>query len=284
MRSIRRTGLSVAASVMLTALPLLAITTAPSASAAPTWAPAATASIHPGVQVFTNGGQCTANFIFYDASNVYIGQAAHCSSTGNNTQTNGCTTQSLPIGTAVTITGASKPGTLVYNSWITMQQKGVTDANLCQFNDLALVRIDPSDVSSVNPSVPHWGGPTGINSSGLSLGQLVYSYGNSELRAGVTLLSPKTGISNGDDGAGWSHGTTMLLPGIPGDSGSPLLDSSGQATGVLSTLGVGIPSGATNNFGDVGRELSYANANGGVSVTLATGTVAFNANQLPLGL
>jgi hypothetical protein len=184
----------------------------------------------------------------------------------------------------VTITGASKPGTLVYNSWITMQQKGVTDANLCQFNDLALVRIDPSDVGKVNPSVPHWGGPTGINGSGLSLGQLLYSYGNSELRAGITLLSPKTGISNGDDGAGWSHGTTMLLPGIPGDSGSPLLDSSGQATGVLSTLGIGIPSGATNNFGDVGRELSYANANGGLSVTLATGTVPFNANQLPLGL
>jgi hypothetical protein len=112
----------------------------------------------------------------------------------------------------------------------------------------------------------------------------VYSYGNSELRAGITLLSPKTGISNGDDPSGWSHGTTMLTPGIPGDSGSPLLDNAGRATGVLSTLGVGIPSGATNNFGDVGRELSYLNANAPFSVTLASGTVTFNANQLPLGL
>jgi hypothetical protein len=65
---------------------------AASASAAPTWAPAASATIHPGVQVFTNGAQCTSNFVFYDASNVYLGQAALCSSTGNNTQTDGCST------------------------------------------------------------------------------------------------------------------------------------------------------------------------------------------------
>ena len=47
------------------------------ASAAPTWAPASSAAIHPGVQTLTDGAQCTANFVFYDASNtIYIGQAA----------------------------------------------------------------------------------------------------------------------------------------------------------------------------------------------------------------
>ena len=76
-----------------------------SGSAAPTWAPAATAAIHPGVQTETAGAQCTANFIFTDASNVYIGQAAHCSGTGGNTETNGCTSASLPIGTPVTVGG-----------------------------------------------------------------------------------------------------------------------------------------------------------------------------------
>ena len=61
------------------------------ATAAPTWAPAASAAVHPGVQTITNGGQCTSNFVFYDASNnVYIGQAAHCAGTGGNTETNGC--------------------------------------------------------------------------------------------------------------------------------------------------------------------------------------------------
>src|SRR5439155_14040762 len=112
----------------------VALAAAAPAGAAPNWAPAATATIHPGVQTFTNGAQCTANFVYYDASNVYLGQAAHCSSTSDNTATNGCDTTSLPLGTPVDITGASKPGTLVYNSWIAMHNAGEKDANTCAFN------------------------------------------------------------------------------------------------------------------------------------------------------
>ena len=63
-------------------------------AAASAWAPASSATIHPGVQVFTNGAQCTSNFVFSDGSNVYLGQAAHCSSTGEQTSTNGCQTDS----------------------------------------------------------------------------------------------------------------------------------------------------------------------------------------------
>src|SRR5579864_8050877 len=112
----------------------------------PTWAPAATAPVHPGVQTVTQGSQCTANFIYFDSANVYIGQAAHCSGTGGNSDTNGCTSPTLPLNTPVAVQGASKPGTMVYNSWITMQADGEKDANTCAFNDLALVRLDPADV------------------------------------------------------------------------------------------------------------------------------------------
>src|ERR1700736_5416151 len=108
-----------------------AVATSFPAAAAPTWAPAATAPIHPGVQTFTSGGQCTANFVFYDASSVYIGQAAHCSGTGGNTATAGCTSGSLPLGTQVQVTGANKPATMVYNSWLTMQALHEGDANTC---------------------------------------------------------------------------------------------------------------------------------------------------------
>ena len=58
------------------------------------------------------------------ATNDYIGQAAHCSGTGGNTETNGCTAARCPIGTPVEVTGASQPGTMVYNSWLTMQAHG----------------------------------------------------------------------------------------------------------------------------------------------------------------
>jgi len=163
-----------------------------------------------------------------------------------------------------------------------MQEDGETDPDTCAFNDLALVRLDPADHGLVNPSVPHWGGPTGLNTTGIPAASTVYSYGNSSLRQGVTVLSPKTGISLGTDGGGWNHPVYTLTPGVPGDSGSALLDSQGRASGVLSTLGLA-PLPLSNNFGDLSRELAYAGAHG-MSVQLALGTVPFNASQLPLGL
>src|SRR5688572_7982742 len=90
------------------------------ATAAPTWAPAASAPIHPGVQTYTAGAQCTANFVFTNGTDVFIGQAAHCSGTGAATETDGCLAESLPLGTPVEVTGATRPGTLVYNSWLSM--------------------------------------------------------------------------------------------------------------------------------------------------------------------
>ena len=168
-----------------------AIAAAP-AAAAPSCAPVSSATIHPGVQTFTDGAQCTANFVFYDAGAVYLGQAAHCSGTGAATDIDGCTSASLPLGTAVDI-GGSRPGTLVYNSWLTMQSHGETDADTCAFNDLALVRVDAADVGTVNPSIPFWGGPTGLDINGTATGDTVLSFGNSELRGGITQVSPKQG-------------------------------------------------------------------------------------------
>jgi hypothetical protein len=248
-----------------------------SPAVASAWAPAASASIHPGVMTFTEGAQCTANFVFSDSSNVYIGQAAHCSGTGAQTDTNGCTSASLPIGTPVDVNGASKPGTLVYNSWLTMQAGNESNPDTCQFNDLALVKLDPADVPNVNPSVPGFGGPTGVGGVG-GLGSTVYSYGNSELRGGVTKLSPKQGTVVQNEGNGWSHDVATVSPGIPGDSGSGFMNGSGQAIGVLSTLQIA-PLAGSNGVGDIGKEIAYMHANSSFSSTqLVPGTQPFNAN------
>ncbi|HKA93535.1 MAG TPA: serine protease [Acidimicrobiia bacterium] len=259
------------------AVPLVAAE-APSAGAVPTWAPAATAPIHPGVQTVTAGGQCTANFVFYDASStVYIGQAAHCSGTGGATETNGCDSGSLPIGTPVQVGGASQPGTMVYNSWLAMQAAGETDPDTCAFNDLALVRLNPADFGKVNPSIPFWGGPSGLDSNGTAAGESVYTYGNSSLRGGVTQLSPKQGVSLGDAGNGWSHDVYTATPGIPGDSGSAFLNSTGAALGVLSTVQIA-PIAGSNGVGDVSREISYMSSHSSLGAQLANGTQPFNPN------
>jgi len=224
------------------------------------------------LSVFTAGAQCTSNFVFEDGSNVYLGQAAHCSGTGGQTETDGCTSGSLPLGTSVEVKGASKPGTLVYNSWLTMQAKGETDPNTCAYNDLALIRLDPADVGKVNPSVPGLGGPTGVGSVA-ALGSTVYSYGNSSLRAGVTKLSPKQGVVIQNEGGGWSHVIATLTPGIPGDSGSGFMDASGNALGVLSTVEAAPLPGA-NGVGTLAKELAYANSATGLGLKVAAGTTA----------
>jgi hypothetical protein len=208
-------------------------------SVAIAWTPVGQATVHPGVQVFTDGAQCTSNFVFEGGAEVFLGQAAHCSGTGGQTETDGCTSPSLPLGTPVEITGASRPGTLVYNSWLAMQADGETDPDACAYNDFALIRVDPVDVAEVNPSIPGFGGPTGI---------------------------------------GWSHGVVMLTPGIPGDSGSGFLNASGAAFGVLSTLQLA-PLAGSNGIGDLGRELAYMRTHSALTtVRLVPGTQPFKAN------
>jgi hypothetical protein len=223
---------------------------------------------------YTDGGQCTANFVFANGPDVLIGQAAHCSGTGGATETNGCDSGSLPEGTSVQIGSGSLHGTMVYNSWIRMQAAGETDQETCDYNDLALVKVDPGDVPQVNPSIPSWGGPqggTGIANSG----EKIYSYGNSSLRGGAAQLSPKQGIAVSRSPGGWSYDVYTLSPGIPGDSGSAFLNASGQALGVLSTVAIA-PLAGSNGVGDLGKEIAYARAHGLSGLTVVEGTEPFS--------
>jgi hypothetical protein len=267
---------------LLVAIAAAGLGLAPQAQAKSRWAAAPVATIHPGVMTFTPIGQCTANFVYFQGAEVYIGQAAHCAGTGSSDQTDGCTSDSLPLGTPVEVDGASKPGTLVYSSWLTMHADHERDPNICAFNDFALVRIDPADRARVNPSLPHWGGPMGISLTPEAPLSPVYSTGNSSLRQGIALFQPKIGISFGADGDGWTHTAYQILPGIPGDSGSPVLDANGQALGTLSTIDI-LPSPGANSFADAAHTLRYARAHGFPDLLLANGTTPFNPHQLPLG-
>ncbi|HXH80491.1 hypothetical protein [Nocardioides sp.] len=286
-----RTLLAVAASITLTSAvatsaPAVAAKGGKNSPTAVSYAPAATAKIHPGVQMYTEGAQCTANFVYTDgAGATYVGYAAHCAGLGEATDTNGCTAPSLPLGTRVQfVEGGSLvsrgttvgQGTLAYSSWLTMQQRGETNENACAYNDLALVKVDAADVAKVNPSVPFRGGPVGINTTGTTTGDTVYSYGNSSLRAGIETLSPKQGTSVITEGEGWSHAVYTVSPGVPGDSGSAFLDGQGNALGTLSTLAIA-PLAASNGVSDLNHELTYAQQNGGISgLRLVPGTEPFS--------
>jgi hypothetical protein len=273
------------AAALLTVTAFVTPAAAP-AGAAPRWAPAAKAAITPGVQMFTKGAQCTGNFVFTDRRDrVYVGYAAHCAGKGSATDTDGCRTPSHPRGTVVTFKrGAGQlssgttvgKGRLAYSSWITMRRLGTKDRNACAYNDFALVRVDRAHKRKVNPSVPHWGGPTGLARTAPPVGSRVFSYGSSSLREGQTTLSPKTGLVTGHDGNGWSHYAYTLTPGIPGDSGSGYLDAQGRAFGTLSTVALA-PFPAENGLGDLARQLAFAQRHSGIAgLRLVRGTVAFS--------
>ena len=248
--------------------------------AAPTFAPAGEADVRPGSMTFTDGAQCTSNFVFFDAANdLYIGQAAHCAGTDGSTATNGCDAGSQPIGTQVEIEGASQPGTLAYSSWLTMQENGETNQNTCDFNDFALVKIDPADYDEVNPTIPFFGGPTGLVGA-TQAGDTVYSYGNSSLRFGAEPLKAKEGKSLGQSGGGWNHQVYTVTPGIPGDSGSAFIDAQGRAFGTLSTVQLA-PAAGSNGVSDLSRELAYLESNTALDVTLAQGTEPYSGGRLP---
>ena len=252
------------------------------------WATPARAKITPGVMMYTAGAQCTSNFVFTDArGGVYVGYAAHCAGLGEATDTNGCDSRSLPLRSKVTfveggslVSGGTRlgGGRLVYSSWRTMKSLGTSDANACAYNDLALVKVNKSDVAKVNPSVPFFGGPTGLDTNGTAQGDRLYTYGNSSLRAGIAVLKPHFGYSLGDTSSdgGWSHPLYSLSPGVPGDSGSGFLSGSGKAIGVLSTIGL-TPLPLSNNIGDLAKELRFARQHSGIEgLRLTRGTQPFS--------
>lgn len=245
-------------------------------------ADAAAPTIRPGVRTHTAGNQCTANFVFTNGVDLFIGQAAHCATLGAATDTNGCTTPSRAVGTPVTIDGASRPGTLAYSSWRTMQARGEWDGLTCAYNDFALVRIDPADHAAVSGSVLHFGGPIGMAPAVYpGFGKHVLSYGDSSLLPEVEPSDWKEGYVVGGSTSNWIVLVEFAVPGVPGDSGSPVLLDNGRALGLISTLQA-VPYPA-NTVVTLEKAVGYANAHGGLgTLSLVTAPLVDNGNLVGL--
>ncbi|RHW24589.1 hypothetical protein D0Z08_24030 [Nocardioides immobilis] len=255
------------------------------------WTSFRRATITPGIQTLTDGaGQCTTNFVFTDAAGeVYLGQAAHCATTGD--EENGCEAPTRPLGTRVTFNAHGTRydageqlgrGRLAYSSWRTMQRRGEKNRNACAFNDFALVRVARGSRDKVNPSLPYWGGPTGLPATGVDSYSIsrVYGYGRSSLREDGSPYSRQaaTLMPGGSDTDGWSHTIYSPSPGIPGDSGSGYVDGDGRAMGTLSTLV--IDTVLWNGLGDLASELRYARRHSGiVGLKLEVGTIPFDDSR-----
>ncbi len=246
-------------------------TTTPPEEVPQAWPALADATVRPGVQVVSSGGQCTSNFLFQspDNSTLYLGLAAHCFGTGEATDTDGCEAGSLPLGSQAEVEGASQRAVLVYSSWVSMAEVGEGDAAVCRANDFALVQLDAADRALAHPAMLHFGGPTELATGGAATGSHVLTYGNTNLRPGPTQLDEREGYVIDTQNDGWTHTIYTFGPGLPGDSGSGVLTDDGRALGILVTLGLA-PLPGSNGVTNLEKALSYANSTAGLQVELAT--------------
>jgi hypothetical protein len=209
---------------------------------------------------------CTMNFVFTDGTSSYIGTAGHCVAGGN--------TVIAQIGTRVDPT----------NTVVTLAAIGrvVKSMNSGIGKDFALVRIDPG--FKVVPGVTGAFGPTGVF-CGDPVGQPVMHYGHGyiffveqgypkfgEVIPDLTLLL-KFASPNGFNWVGY---------GLPGDSGSEVMNDAGLAVGDL-THGLaiaGVPIAGLSFGTDMGGIFNFIGT--GYSLVTVDGRHATCAN--PLGL
>jgi hypothetical protein len=167
---------------------------------------------------------CTMNFVFTDGSSSYIGTAGHCAGNGKTVIAQVATRVDPTDTVFVTLAAIGS----VVKSW-----------NAGIGRDFALVRINPG--FKVVPGMAGALGPTGVF-CGDPVGQPVMHYGHGyiffveqgnakfgEVIPDLTLLF-KFASPNGFNWVGY---------GLPGDSGSGVMNAAGLAVGDL-THGIGI--------------------------------------------
>ena len=240
------------------------------------WASAATATIHPGVRVTMGGVDCLAGFVLVDGKRVFLTMTGGCASAWPGEDVNGCGNDRDaggvdPPRTEATIEGAKHKGWLAYHSWARMKLQSETRPNRCQYNNMALVRIDPRDVKHVNPSIPAVGGPMGVAKA--------QPTAPTQLTAFLPAMTNAQAIDTSANG--WSH-TAMVDGHVSStEAGAPVLTPSGAALGMVTVVP---PQGTVGQtvVSDLRRELrALHEVDRFAHVHLAKATVAYKGPSFP---
>lgn len=165
--------------------------------------------IRPGAHMTSPVG-CTFSWIFRDqAGTFYQTTAGHCTS----------------LGQRVSAQGVGAFGTTIFST-----------GNGGQGKDISMIRIDADKAHLVNPTLCHWGGPSGIATPPVEPGEenvmLHYGWGTAfssqPTRARVGI------VEQAGESSGWfSDGSVRMIGATDGgDSGSPMMLANGLAAGV----------------------------------------------------
>lgn len=239
---------------------------------ADTWPALEAAAIRPGARIFVRppipfpmDGECTTGFLFRDPNaTLYLSVAAHCFPAVSEAQDH-CEAGSMPLGTEAHVPGALAPVKLAYSSRLTMETVGETDPETCGQNDFALVRISDQDRGRAHPAILGFAGPTG-NATIPPRGATLFAYGNAT-EWEVSGLQKKTGRANMVyQGTNWTSYAYFSPPGVPGDSGGPVVTDDGKAVGILTEFGAS----GQNAILHLEPALRYAREHGNMTVELVT--------------
>lgn len=225
------------------------------AAVAPEWADLELALVRPGMMVQTEARDCLANYLFVRPDNgaVFIGTTSYC-------------VRDLPIGSAAIVGEATDIAVLVYSSGQTMAERGETDADALEYNDLALFHLDQNTIRKANPTLPEIGGPRGLGDGAAhDVGARLRAFARTPELPRAT--DWREGIVSGHAGD-WALLTYSSIPVAPGATGGAVVDDAGEAIGIVVTLGV-VPNPGANAVARLDTMLAYARDVGGFPIELA---------------
>lgn len=174
--------------------------------------------IGPGSWVRMGEAYCTGAFVLEDDTGTqYLTTAAHCTSHVGQT--------------AEVLENAVVAGIDEWDAFGTVVDRWPSYSGGWGGLDAALIEIDPGMHDRVDPSVPGWGGPTGVYTDAPGQdnpGIAHYGWG------WATWYEHNTRCREGEDSHGWTDTTWWGESfGGGGDSGSAVLTEDGQALGIL---------------------------------------------------
>jgi hypothetical protein len=190
---------------------------------------------------------CSANFVWRTPARFYLGSAGHCFLPEDRTSTHGVGADYDASGVVVTVCvedcELNFQLNLLLGRWVQLGKVAYarqTDGIRGVGNDFGVVEIPKKIEEVIRPSMPVWGGPTGLDE--LASGQLACHYGHGLGVGDVFLTKARSGVGGGGDENFWVGD----FAGAFGDSGSGLvacepdgLTLAGQgAVGVLTHVGV----------------------------------------------
>ena len=225
------------------------------------WAPGGDgARSHPGVQMFTAGAQCTGNFVYTDDAGRRlrrVRRALRRQGRGRPTPTAARPRRSRSA-RAVGFAEGATVATPRHDRRARHARLQLVAGDAPGRHDRAPTPAPtttsrwcgstPHDVGKVNPSVPFWGGPSGVATGGAPPATQVYTWGQSSLRAARPRSRRRPASRSAAPAAAGRWDVYTATPGIPGDSGSGFLDADGRALGVLSTVAIA-PLAGSNGVG-----------------------------------